>query len=186
MPTATRGAPLPFTIDVFKLASQGSSLSGQFAAKHLPRLAEATLEIGEAVNAELQFFVGEQGLVEVTGLVCGEVTLTCQRCLGAVRKTLSSEFALAVIRDEADVVGVPRHLDPWLVDTQAGDLRAMLEDELLLTLPIVALHEREHCEPDAAYSLGADDPEGGAEAKQSAAGRRPNPFQVLEQLKKDL
>lgn len=169
-------APLPMTVDVIKLASQGSALSGQFATKHLPRLGEAVLELGETLRADLQFFVGDEGFIEVAGTVSGEVGLTCQRCLGVLRRTLSSEFALAVVHDEADVANVPKRLDPWLIDAGTGDLRALLEDELLLTLPIVALHERGQCE--AVPTFAADD-----RSEKGTDTRPSNPFQILERLK---
>jgi len=175
MPTATPESPLPHIVDVFKLAVQGASLNGQFEAQHLPRLNEAVQAITGSVQAELEFFIGDEGFVEILGSVSGEVSLSCQRCLGEMRQTLSSEIKLGVVRKEEDLAGLPRRLDPWLIDSESSDLCALLEDELLLNLPIVALHQSDACEPGPGLSFGEE---------TGASISKENPFQVLEQFKK--
>ena len=58
------------------------------------------------------------------------------------------------------------------------DLRALLEDELLMALPVVAMHERCPGQPEAEAGLLEPNESDPGEAK------RPNPFAVLAQLKK--
>ncbi len=56
------------------------------------------------------------------------------------------------------------------------DLLALVEDELLLALPIVPLHDPEICQPP----VGPDEPEPSEDEVT-----RSNPFSVLAQLKRD-
>ena len=185
MPTATLGSPLPHTVDVFKLAVQGASLSGQVEVRHLPRLAESVEFVFGEASAELEFFIGDEGFAEVSGSVQGEVALSCQRCLGEMRQVLNGKLALGVVRKEEDAPRLPKRLEPWLVDSDSGNLHALIEDELLLMLPIVALHQQEDCEPGLGFSFGEDE-ESDDNARDRKANSKTNPFQVLEQFKKSL
>ena len=176
MSTVTVGSSLPHTVDVFKLAARGTDLSGQFSAKDLARLNEAVLTVRGGIDVEVQFFVGDEGFIEVTGAVLGQVGLSCQRCLGEVHHELRGKFALGVVREEAEIAALPRRLDPWLLEAESADLRSLVEDELLLNLPIVAMHSRVECEPIAGFSFDNETVE--EEPAES-------PFQMLEQLKKE-
>ena len=74
---------------------------------------------------------------------------------------------------EADLL--PESYEPLLVNEPTVSLLEMIEDELLLSLPLVIRHEESECQLKQEYSNGAtDDHEGPAE----------HPFAVLEQLKK--
>ena len=187
MPIVTPESSLPHTVDVFKLAVQGARLSGQIESAHLSRLGEVAPVVPGSVHAELEFFIGDEGFAEVSGSVRGEVSLSCQRCLGQLSQVLSGEFTLGAVRKDEDAVGLPRRLDPWLVDSESSDLHALIEDELLLNLPIVALHPSGACEPGLRFSFGEDESNMASNATDGVAGNRAgkdNPFQILEQLKK--
>lgn len=179
MPIVTPESSLPHTVDVFKLAVQGASLSGQIETAHLSRLGEVAPVVPDSVHAELEFFIGDEGFAEVSGSVRGEVSLSCQRCLGQLSQVLNGKFTLGAVRKDEDAVGLPRRLDPWLVDSESSDLHALIEDELLLNLPIVALHPSGACEPGLRFSFGED--ESNVAGKEAG---KDNPFQILEQLKK--
>jgi len=103
------------------------------------------------------------------------VPLTCQRCMTTVSTALeidqwyrfvdSEEIAMAE-DDEAE--------EDLLVMAPQFDLMALLEDELLMALPLVPMHET--CPVMPVFSAG--DP------AVMAAEAKPNPFAVLGQLKK--
>ncbi len=59
------------------------------------------------------------------------------------------------------------------------DLLALVEDELLLALPIVPAHDPEVCQHPAGFVV-EDEPE-----SSEVEDKRPNPFSVLAQLKRD-
>ena len=102
--------------------------------------------------------------------------LTCQRCLTVVdtplqvdqwyRFVATEEIAMAE-DDEAD--------EDLLVLEPQFDLLALLEDELLMALPVVPMHE--HCPSEPAMQADTSENAG-------ITGEKPNPFAVLAQLKK--
>ncbi|HCP54228.1 MAG TPA: metal-binding protein, partial [Pseudomonas sp.] len=71
---------------------------------------------------------------------------------------------------------LPKGYDVLEVGEYPLDLLALVEDELLLALPIVPLHDPEICQPP----VGPDEPEPSEDEVT-----RSNPFSVLAQLKRD-
>lgn len=101
--------------------------------------------------------------------------LTCQRCLGVVEVRLLVDRWFRFVADEetagAQDDDVPEDL---LVLSADFDLHQLIEDELVLELPLVARHEV--CPTQPVFT--AQDPEFAAPATP-----RPNPFAVLGRLK---
>lgn len=159
---------LPRSVAVRKLAAQSQSLSGVIDGTGLPRLSEAVSAIADPVTVELRFAPGTAGFPEVTGRVSAQVVMVCQRCLGALPVALEVSIALGVVRDFAEDQRLPRRLDPWIVADEEGDLHDLAEEELLLALPIVALHEDESCHASPVVT--------------GDAGGTRNPFRVLAEL----
>ena len=95
--------------------------------------------------------------------------MCCQRCLQPVAVPLDVDTQLRFVRDEAlaekldedseeDVLALPATLD----------LQALVEDELILALPLVPRHES--CPQPLPMSAGEDAPLGAAEAERAFAG----------------
>ena len=71
-----------------------------------------------------------------------EVPMTCQRCLGPVREVLEIDRAFRFVADEAAAAALDEDLeDDVLVLSARFDVQELLEDELLLALPLVPRHE---------------------------------------------
>ena len=68
---------------------------------------------------------------------------------------------------------LPKSMDPVILGEGQADLYTIIEDELLLNLPMVSYHKEDCIEQT---SFGEDNTEESAESSS-------NPFQVLEQLK---
>lgn len=105
----------------------------------------------------------------------GTLWQTCQRCLEpvAVPLTIDSEFAL--LHDESQAALVSEDTETILLDEITDDERlnllAMIEDELLVALPLAPKHA--HCH--MAVTQAGELPE--------AAVQQDNPFAVLAALK---
>jgi len=105
-----------------------------------------------------------------------DVSVTCQRCLEPMPAHLTSDNTLAVVWTDEQAAHLPRHLDPLIVAQDACNLWELVEDELILAMPPFSYHDTQECkERIAGFSDAA--PEG------SAAEDKPNPFNVLAQLK---
>jgi uncharacterized protein len=126
-------------------------------------------------------FTRESGFVVADLTLSGAATLACQRCLGAMTESVSSSTRVALITVEAEASGVPEHLEPMLAPGGRTTIGELVEEELLLALPIVPLHRQQS---DCAVS--ADTPtEGGAtQLSQTPEQTTQKPFAQLDKLLK--
>ncbi|MES2911704.1 MAG: DUF177 domain-containing protein [Pseudomonadota bacterium] len=103
------------------------------------------------------------------------VTLTCQRCMAAMQAPLDvDQWYRFVATEEIAMAEDDESEEDLLVLEPQFDLTAVLEDELLMALPLVPMHER--CPVAPKLSAGADE-------MSEVEEEKPNPFAVLAQLK---
>ena len=104
------------------------------------------------------------------------VPLTCQRCMGSVQTPLHfDQWYRFVATEDIAMAEDDESEEDLLVMEPQFDLLALLEDELLMALPLVPMHD-ECPEPPVLRVGDADVPE--------EAPTKPNPFAMLAQLKK--
>ena len=169
-------------LDVAAFGQAAGSLQGELRLADLPRLCEGAVadQLGAAVP------VSWQAEGEARGVAGGgtewflrlraraQVPLECQRCLSPVVETLEIDRRFVFARDEEAAARLDEQSeDDVLVLTRALDLQELLEDELILALPLVPRHER--CPQP--LPLPADEPEDAEEP-------RPNPFAALAALRR--
>lgn len=136
----------PLRLDVQAFAHAGAHLEGEWPAAELPRFAEAGGERWPAVRFALQ---GEE--VAVLGgapevwlrlQVTAQAEAQCQRCLQPVQLPLALDLRTRFMRSEEEAAALDAEQDEdVLVLSRRFDLREWVEDELLLALPIVPMHE---------------------------------------------
>ncbi|MCV6604878.1 MAG: YceD family protein [Porticoccaceae bacterium] len=127
----------------------------------------------EPVEATLDFATDEQGQRVVSGHIGVNAVVSCQRCMQEMSLPLQAEVNLGLVWNEEGAAHLNKELEPWIVGEEAASLSDLVEDELLLVLPYVNYHPEGECSGASHFSTG----EVGVEEK-------PNPFQVLEQLKR--
>ncbi len=169
---------LPSTIDPVALAEKGAHLCGTLLLKALPRLAAACRNSAGEVEVDLEFTRGEGGgdVRLMIGTIRARVSLTCQRCLEELDYELRSEPHLVLLRPGQSEDELPPEVDALTVD-QPIVLSTLIEDELLLVMPMIPLHDLEHCPARAFVTAG--------KRADSAAGGKPNPFATLQRFKRD-
>ncbi len=152
------------TIDGPQFARDRGVASGALGIGALPRLAESGCRA-----ADLRFRVsgGEnaQGRSCLVVEAAGPASLVCQRCLGALEFGVDVRVELELAESEREIAAADDDVDRVLA-TRAMDVAALVEDEVLLALPMVPMHER--CET-------------GAEAR---AAQRTGPFAALAGLRR--
>ena len=168
--------PIPPHVDPRKLADRGATLEGVLPIASLPRLAEQLVDDVGEVRAKLLFERDERRAAVIHGEFDVEVKMVCQRCLGVARLPIHGEYSYVVVKEGADEQSVPKGYDALEVGEEPLDLLTLVEDELLLALPIVPVHDSEICQQPA----GLEEPEPSEDEVQ-----RSNPFSVLAQLKRD-
>jgi uncharacterized protein len=168
---------LPHQVNPVQSANKNSDYRGVFLCKDMERLAGAVVSSDEWVEAEIRFKLDEQGLTIFRGTLNTEVTLICQRCNEAFNCPLHVTFCFSPVQGQDNGETLPEAYEPVEVNDHGDvNLLQLFEDELLLALPIVPLHAEKDC------SVKSDSMQfGDIEPEQ----KRPNPFAVLKELKRD-
>ena len=167
---------LPNQVDARKLTTQGAEIKGILEGSELPRLAGAVEEAASVIEVALEFGLDESGNRVISGKISTDVTMICQRCLEPVVQNIQAEVNVGLVWDDKEASNLPKSLDPLIVTEAPLVLKELVEEELLLSLPIVAYHGV--CDGHSRYvSESPEVPEQAVEKKES-------PFDVLKQLKK--
>lgn len=168
---------IPRLVAARKFAQQGVVLEGQIAESDLKRLGQAVHSIDAPVEAKLHFETDSSGHRTLAGNLLARIHVACERCMQGMALTVEPEMHVAIVSSDEAARQLPKDLEPWLIDADDidADLYEVIEDELLLALPMVVYHDYA-CIDDSLYSSG--------KAEESDAPEdKPNPFQVLEKLK---
>jgi uncharacterized protein len=88
----------------------------------------------------------QRGSLSLDVSVSGEVGLTCQRCLGSMPYTVQIERTLYLARNEAELERLDALPDSDAIQPgEALSLVELVEDEVLLSLPLAAKHAEGEC-----------------------------------------
>lgn len=167
--------------DVDRLPAPGERRSFVLPQASLPRLAASLLRSAGEVNAEVAFDRVESTPV-LTVRASTVVELTCQRCLRPMRWPLAGESRVGLVASLEQADRLPADVEPVWVEGRKVDLGEIVEEELLLALPLVPAHERgdAECEPTAEV----EEDVGEASAEEDAAPVVQTPFAELGELLK--
>jgi DUF177 domain-containing protein len=171
--------PLPKQVDVRKFVAADVTIEAREPLANFARL-PAMLEASAGdVEVQLHFYVDEQRIKRVDGAVRTTLMVLCQRCLKPLPLAIDSRFSVAVVWSDEEAGRLPKELEPYIVGEEPQDVRELVEDELILSVPYVSYHDEGQCVAegyDKAAELIDPEPELVVEAKE-------NPFNVLAQLK---
>lgn len=168
---------MPVEIDPVKSAQKRSDYDGFYPLGNLKRLSDAIVTDQGQVDVSLRCAYDEQGLPVMLITAEADVEVTCQRCAEAMPLSLALSATFTAKTARLDVDLVPSGYGLVEVNEYGQvDLRALIEDELLLAIPLVPKHAVEECAiKQQDMSWGQLDP---------AASEKPaNPFDVLKSLK---
>ncbi|WP_339485465.1 YceD family protein [Pseudomonas sp. EL_65y_Pfl2_R95] len=168
--------PIPPHVDPRKLADRTATLEGEIALADLQRLCSPLAANDGMVRAKFFFERDERNAVVFHSELEVDVKMVCQRCLELVALPIQSACDYAVVKEGANTQSVPQGYDVLELGEDPLDLLALVEDELLLALPIVPAHDPDDCQQPG----GLDEPEPSEDEVT-----RSNPFSVLAQLKRD-
>jgi len=130
------------TVDGLAFARGREEVSGSIGIDDLPRLADSGCEA-----ATLQYTLrgGEsaKGRPCLSLAITGQVRLVCQRCLEPLEIPLAATCELELAETPAEIDAADDATDRVLA-TRAMVIAELVEDEAILALPMVPMHE--HCE----------------------------------------
>ena len=160
-----------FVIDTFEFCRLGERREGRIAVADLARLSAECADSSGMLDWSLQGGTGKLGYQQLALSVSVTVQLACQRCLTPFSFDIRSESELVLAKDEAAAEEIDESLGDDEVDVIVGskalDILVLVEDEVLLALPLSPRHEV--C-PDSS-DLGV--------LKEG----KPSPFAVLKQIR---
>lgn len=157
----------PMKIDLFEFARLGDQASGRIALADMRRVdtpdRAGALKWKAATGAG-----GRRGLPKLDLEIDGAIELICQRCLQPMTHAVAirSHFVIAPDEESATVFDDDDAVDA-IVGAADFDLDALLEDEVILSLPIAPRHEA--CP--------------GGQGDRPAADEKPSPFAALAGLR---
>jgi len=154
---------------VHKEVSRGGGYGGTIRVRELARLAEFLHSDNATIAIEFEFVKSEYDAPIVRGKLDTCLSIECQRCLQAMEKQLLIEFDLLI--DADDEVVAESSMDTIYSEDGYIDIFEVAEDELILALPLVNMHDDLACN------------EYWPVEQQQSQQLRENPFSVLEKLK---
>ncbi len=168
---------IPITIDPYRTAQKRSSFDGILQLQNLTRLSEQLSDTEGDVAVLIHCGNDEQGLVYIEGEAHCTVQLRCERCGDEMTLNINSSFAYTPVKgDDSAQEEIPQRYDVIETDEHGEvNLRQLVEDELILALPLFPMHDEGQCDPNKLQmSWGEIEPE----------PEKPNPFAILQELKK--
>ena len=160
-------------VDSLHFARNGETLRGKVAVAELSRLVDVLYSDKGMLEYTLSGGINQHGKPVLHTHVKGELQLCCQRCMEAMVYGLDSRSDLVLARDETELAQMDEQEedgeDAILADPKLNVL-ALVEDEVLLDLPMVPRHASGKCQPKNADKLD---------------GVENNPFAVLAKLKQE-
>lgn len=140
----------PLRLDVAAFAAEAGRLEGCWPGADLTRLAASQAPPQDAgadpvtwrCRGERRPVAAAQPELWLHLHAATEVWLTCQRCLQPLHRPLAVERALRFVHSETEAEALDAESEEdVLALTRVLDLRELVEDELLLALPLVPRHE---------------------------------------------
>ncbi|MFC3914184.1 23S rRNA accumulation protein YceD [Pseudaeromonas sharmana] len=166
---------LPIKIDPVRCAAKRLDYVGVVERAQFVRLAESVVDVLDDVDAELSFGTDAQGLTVMQGHAQALVSLECQRCGDAFNHQCDITFTYTPLTTKVAEDELPEAYEPIEVDENGEiDLHELLEDEIILSLPIAPMHAEHECKRGGMQMTWG---------KIEPADERPNPFAVLNSLK---
>lgn len=161
-----------FVIDVFAFCAKDEHLEGVLPVVDLPRLVSETFDQAGEIEWSISGYINELGHPAFTLSVAGKVNLICQRCLLGLPFDVQSESVIILAESEEAADKLDALLEDEDVDVIVGstsfDLKYLIEDEVLLALPLAPKHTQ--CSDQVAPD-------------EEVIGEKVSPFMVLEDLK---
>jgi uncharacterized protein len=127
-------------LEVDRLADGGADVDFAVPLAELSGLRPGRAGLAGRVEGRAHF-ARERGLAVARIAMKGVATLECQRCMQPMEIALDSQVRVALVGNEADIERVPEDLEPVLAPGGRISIGELIAEELLLGLPIVALHE---------------------------------------------
>ncbi|MDP0587893.1 MAG: YceD family protein [Candidatus Endonucleobacter bathymodioli] len=173
------------TIDPCKLARQGKLFEGSLAVACFSRLVDVLADDQGEVRVELRFYVDECSNVILEGCLNLECNMICQRCLDVADISVHVDILLMAVWTDEQAKALSVKYDPLFLQKEPIELIPLLEDELLLGLPLIPYHNSD-CYSKQIWTAKSKYFVGRKGNENVVNKETDNPFSALAKLKADV
>ncbi|TDR39367.1 uncharacterized protein DFR29_11668 [Tahibacter aquaticus] len=156
------------------MVSARRSFNGNLSVAKLPRLADALAKPDGVISYDIEFGRDDLGIAFLAIRAQTQVSLICQRSLDTFLLPVTIDTRLGLIVREEEEAGLSPGYEPLLLESAELRPADVIEDELLLALPLIPVKPG----PEESPLDWSTDPD------QAEEPERPNPFAALGSLKK--
>jgi uncharacterized protein len=156
-------------IDPYKMAKHKQALEGKIAVASMSRANKLLDSEQGEVEYKLLFDIDQDKICYIAGEFESDLKMRCQRCLQVFSQKITGSFKVSPLKADEDAKDLPDPYEPVLVVDGKIFPAELVEDELILALPIVPMHT-EDCVGKKLQDLEAP----------------ANPFKILQTLKVDV
>jgi uncharacterized protein len=140
-----RADGIPLRVKASQAALRHAVFTGSVPLAKLPRLSASLAETSGTLQVELQATRDGEGQDWLHGEIRGRLPLTCQRGLHAFAWDCDVAMSLALVESESEEEKLLKDTESYLVEDDELPLRDLVEEEVLLALPIVPRCEDLDC-----------------------------------------
>lgn len=138
--------PVRFVIDALDFARNAGAHHGKIVLSELERLQGYLTDNCGEVQYTVTGALSRSAEPILRLAVRGSITLQCQRCLGKVTHVLDLQTDLLLARDENELARLDEDESvDCILATASLDVLALIEDEIILSLPISPRHRENEC-----------------------------------------
>lgn len=163
---------LPERVDASRMVQARRSFQGTLPLASMSRLRGSLAAAEGVADYDLEFGRDELGVDYLALRVRADLPLTCQRTLETFRQRVEIDQRLGLIASEREEAALPPGYEPLLITDGTVNPAEVIEDELILALPVVPL------KPGAPLDWNETPADAPDEEKPA------HPFSVLAGLKK--
>jgi len=165
----------PLYVDLRKVFSQQAFFEGEIDSSKFARVAPLLASEEFRVTAELRFGLDKRSRRRIGGKIRADLSVECQRCLQPLDITLEDDIDLALVSSEEQAAALDDGLDPWIESEFKLDPAQIVEEQLLLSMPLASYHDKADCSPVETYA--------GMTTSNTPQSGEDNPFAILQALK---
>jgi len=157
-------------IDALVFAREGGRLKGELPVASMSRLQDVVVQAADTIRYRMEGMIDSRRRPVIDVSVEGRLQLLCQRCLKPIAFPLQRTSRFVLVSSEGELPDVAdEDLETESIPVDAfADIEDIVEQEVLLGLPIAPMHAEDG-------ACGSERPDAGND--------RPSPFAVLEKLK---
>ena len=147
MPASLRAWYTP--ADFEALAARQAELVGEFAVEKMARLAEYAGAQTGTVEARFAFARHDAGWIALTVSLQAALSVICQRCLEPLELEITEDVEFGIVDTDESAGLLPEGLETVVLDGDRFSPQQLVEDEMIMAVPLVPKHAPEQCAVDA-------------------------------------